>query len=46
MLDAYRSKMSMQEMYDELFLRVDEVVIEDLLDKSIRKSLPEKSLVD
>jgi len=34
-LDDYRSKMSMQEMYDELCLQVDEGLIEELLENSI-----------
>lgn len=34
-LDDYRSKMSMQEMYDELCLQVDEVLIEELLENSV-----------
>jgi hypothetical protein len=34
-LDDYGSKMSMQEMYDELCLEVDEGLIEELLENSI-----------
>ena len=34
-LDDYRSKMSMQEMYEELCLQVDEGLIEELLENSI-----------
>jgi len=41
-LDDYRSKMSMQEMYDELCLEVDEGLIEELLENSIGNPPKEK----
>jgi putative sugar O-methyltransferase len=41
-LDDHRSKMSMQEMYDELCLQVDEVLIEELLENSIGNPPKEK----
>lgn len=41
-LDDYRSKMSMQEMYDELCLQVDEGLIEELLENSIGNPPREK----
>ena len=41
-LDDYRSKMPMQEMYDELCLQVDEVLIEQLLENSIGDPPSEK----
>ena len=42
-LDDYKSKISMQEMYDELCLQVDEVLIEKLLENSIGN--PPKELI-
>jgi len=41
-LDDYRSKMSMQEMYNELCLQVDEGLIEELLENSIGNPPREK----
>ena len=41
-LDDYRSKMSMQEMYDELCLQVDEALVEELLENSIGNPPREK----
>ena len=43
-LDDYRSKMSMQEMYDELRLQVDDVLIEQLLENSVGNPPKEKIL--
>jgi len=34
-LDDYKSKMSMQELYDELCVQVDELLLEELLENSI-----------
>jgi putative sugar O-methyltransferase len=41
-LDDYRSKMSMQEMYEELCLQVDEFLIEELSENSIGNPPSEK----
>ena len=40
-LDDYRSKMSVQEMYDELCLQVEEGSVEELLENSIDNPLRE-----